>query len=140
MKIQRRNIKYWVDLKAASLLDIATEYVDQKQLKPRWTWKMLPAKVITREAGPGVLSLKMYAVGKQTRVLDYTCQHPNFLLLAMSCGLEVVYMWCGLMCQSFPQWQGLTCFFRLCSVDHWLPNLAGSPGIFTCIQLSMQVR
>ena len=64
MKIERSNIKYWIDLKAASVLDIATEYVDQKQLKSSWTWKTLTVKVVSHEAGPGVLWLKWYAVRK----------------------------------------------------------------------------
>jgi len=58
MKIQRRNIKHWIGLKAASVLDVATEYMDQKQLKFRWTWKTLTAKVVSYKSGSGVLSLK----------------------------------------------------------------------------------
>jgi hypothetical protein len=71
MKIQRRNIKYWIDLRAASVLDTATEYVDQKQLKSRWTWKALTAKAVSHEGGPGVLCLKWYPLRKQTRVLTW---------------------------------------------------------------------
>ena len=102
MKLQRRNIKQRFDLKAASVLDIATEYVDQKQLKSSWTWKTLTMKVVSHEAGPGVLSLKWYAVRKQIRVPTWL-HLPALNWSAASCELwvEMVYMWCGLKCQTF---------------------------------------
>jgi len=101
MKIQRRNIKYWIDLRVDSVLDITTEYVDQKQMKSRWTWKTPTVKVFSHEAGPGVLWLiGIQSESRPVYSLDYTCWHQTGLLLAMICGLEVVYMWCELICQT----------------------------------------
>ena len=51
------------------MLDIAVEYMGHKQLKSRCMWKTLRGKVVSHEAGPGVLSLKWYALRKQTGVL-----------------------------------------------------------------------
>jgi hypothetical protein len=98
MKIQRSNIKHWTDLRLFRCYRHSNRIFVSKAAEIQVNMENVNGEGVKL----GLLSCHWNGIQSESRPeysRDYNCQRSTGLLLAISCGLEVVCMWCGLTCQ-----------------------------------------